>query len=84
MSESLIAQAFEPDRRGWFYAWPRPLLLWSIIAVLPFALVLPEISEAKFKTLVGAAIFLAIFRGAIDKDGLARILMIWKGSIRHD
>ena len=55
-------------------------MLWMIVLCLPVGLYVPEISEDKFRILVGAGIFLAVFRGMIDKDGLARMLAIWKGS----
>ena len=79
MAEQSLLKADKSCGRGWLYSWPRPFMLWVIVLCLPLGLLLPEISIDKFRILVGAGIFLAIFRGMIDKDGLARMLSIWKG-----
>lgn len=79
MAKDDLLKADQNCGRGWLYSWPRPLFLWMIVFCIPFALLMPDVSIEKFRILVGAGIFLAIFRGMIDKDGLARMLSVWKG-----
>lgn len=73
-------KADKPSARGWFFALARPSLLWFTALAVPVAAWRGNLSDTSFWALCVLAGFLFAFRGGVDKDGVARLLKIWKGS----
>lgn len=61
-----------------FAKWPRPLMASTCVALIPVAVLTP-VGADKLALLLWFAGALFFFRGAVDKDGLARLLSIWRG-----